>query len=211
MKFFAVVLIATCSLAVHTFARPVSETFSLDKNHTYVGFDVSYLIVLRAIGRFNDFEGSFVIDREYPENNRADIIIKTSSVDTGVELQNKDIRGPGLFNTAHHPTMTFHSKSIKFNADNTGRITGDLTLLGITKPITLDIVRVPHTSDLQDTDKDKNFADGFKVTGKIKRSDFGMNAFIRPIGNTVTLLVCYRLPTCHGEQGTKAPEASYNK
>lgn len=202
MKFFYSFLIITFVAATSVTAHASPEKFSLDKNHTYVGFDVSYLIVARVSGRFDDFQGSFVIDREHPEKNRADIIIKTGSVDTGIKAWDEDIRGPGLFDTAHYPTMVFHSKKIEMGLDNTGLITGDLTLLGITKPVTMDIVRVPDLK-FKGPGKDESFAGGFKAIGKIKRSDFGMNAYIKPIGNTVTLYVCYNMVKCGGENANQ--------
>lgn len=185
-------------------ASGVVEKFSLDKNYTYVGFNVSYLILARVSGRFNDFRGSFVIDRENPENSRADIVIQTASVDTGIKARDADIRGPGLFNAEQYPTMIFHSDKIEMGPGNTARMTGDLTLLGITKPVTLDLVKMPG--------KDKSLINGYKVTGQIKRSDFGMNAFIRPIGNVVTLLVCYNMEECAPEEVLpEKGQARYNQ
>ncbi len=197
MKLFNILLIITF-VAASSVAQAAPEKFILDKNHTYVGFDVSYLIVARVSGRFDDFQGSFIIDREHPEKNRADIIIKTGSVDTGIKTRDEDIRGPGLFNAVQYPTMVFHSNKIELGPDNTGVMTGNLTLLGITKPVTMNIVRIPDLK-FNGPGKDKSFAGGFKVTGKIKRTDFGMNAYIRPIGNTVTLYVCYDMVKCGGE------------
>lgn len=198
MKFFGVILTVIFVLASSAIARAAPEKFVLDKEHTYVGFDVSYLIVARVSGRFDDFQGSFVIDREHPEKNRADIVIKTGSVNTGIKTRDDDIRGPDLFNADQYPTMVFHSKMIELRSDNTGVMTGDLTLLGITKSVTMDIVRVPDLK-FKGPGKDEGFAGGFKATGKIERSDFGMNAYIKPVGNTVTLYVCYGMIKCGGE------------
>jgi polyisoprenoid-binding protein YceI len=194
--FGAILTVVFAVIATGAIAAP--EKFILDKDHTYVGFDVSYLILARVSGRFDDFQGSFVINREHPEKNRADIIIKTGSVNTGIKTRDEDIRGPGLFNANRHPTMVFHSQKIELGPDNTGVMNGDLTLLGITKPVTMDIFRIPDPK-FKGSGKDESFAGGFKATGKIKRSDFGMNAYIRPIGNTVTLYVCYNMIECGGE------------
>lgn len=94
--------------------------------------------------------------------------------------------------------MIFHSKRIVLKKDNTGIITGDLTLLGITKPVTLNLVKIMDARS-QKQGKHSGFAGGFKVTGQIRRSDFGMNAYIQPIANTVTLYVCYDMIKCGGE------------
>ncbi len=205
MKFIGGIL--AFSLAViscGTFASAAAEKFNLNKDHTYVGFDVSYLVVARVAGQFDDFKGSFVIDKDHPERSRADIIIKTGSVNTGIQSRDDDIRSPGLFNTAHFPTMIFHSRKIAMEPDNTGHIFGDLTLLGVTRPVTMDIARVPGVKH-KESHKEKVFSEGLIITGKIRRSDFGMNAYVRPIGNTVTLYVCYNTEQCN-KQGTLQKE-----
>lgn len=203
MKRSGLILLVAFIIAGGADASSAVEKFNLDKDHTTVGFNVSYLVLARVSGRFDDFKGSFIIDRENPENSRADIIIQTASVNTGFKARDADIRGPGLFNADRYPTMVFHSDTIQMGPDNTGQMTGDLTLLGITKPVTLDLVKEPG--------EDKNLTNGYKVTGKIKRSDFGMNAFIRPIGNVVTLLVCYNMAECTSEETRQKNKARYNQ
>ncbi len=188
MKHFCATLIALTLITSGAHASGSTEKFTLDKEHTTVGFSVRYLIFAKVKGQFKDFKGTFVIDPEQPDNNRVDITVQTASVRTGIKTRDEDIRGPGLFNAAIHPTMTFHSNIIEMRDNNTGRIKGNLTLLGITKPIILDLVKTAGA--------DQNLSSGFKVTGKIKRSDFGMNAYVQPIGNTVTLLVCYNTREC---------------
>lgn len=196
VKLLSVILAVTfVTFATGGTAQAAQEKFSLDKNLTYVGFEVRYFLLIPITGRFNDFEGNFVIDREHPENNRADIVIKTTSIDTGKESRNEAIRGPALFDADKYPEMTFHSDKIEINPDNTGVITGALTLRGVTRPVTLELIRIPDV-ETQKTGKDNAFSDGFMVTGKIKRSDFGMNEYIVPIGNVVSLFVCYKLEKC---------------
>ncbi len=203
MKCLIALLITLLILTGDAYASGGVKKFVLDKDHTTVGFNVSYMIFASVSGRFDNFEGSFIIDRERPENSRADIIIQTASVNTGNEARDADIRGPSLFKTDSYPTMVFYSRRIEMGPDNTGQMTGDLTLLGITKPVTLSFIKGQGA--------DKNFADGFKVTGKIKRSDFGMNAYIKPIGNTVTLLVCYNMEECTSEEVQRDNKPQYNQ
>jgi polyisoprenoid-binding protein YceI len=188
MKHFCAILIAFLLIASGAHASDGAEKFSLNKEHTTVGFSVRYLLLARVSGQFNDFKGAFVIDPAHPDNNRADIIIQTASVNTGIKTRDANIRGAGLFNADLYPTMVFHSNAIEMRDSNTGQIKGDLTLLGITKPVKLDLVKTQGANP--------NLSNGYKVTGKIKRSDFGMNAYIQPISNTVTLLVCYNMQTC---------------
>jgi len=185
MKRFGILFLATLSILGSAQSCLAAETFILNHDHTTIGFNVSYLLVSRVRGQFDDFKGSFIIDHEHPENNRADIIIKTASVDTGLDWRDEEIRGPNLFNADHYPIMVFHSDIIEVKPDNTGHIKGDLTLLGITKPVTLALIKGVKE-------------DSFKVTGQIKRSDFGMGTFFKPIGNVVTLLICYNMADCGG-------------
>lgn len=192
-------------------AAQASETFILDKERTHIGFDVSYLIVSRVRGRFDDFHGSFVIDHDHPEKNRADIVIKTGSVDTGIKARDEELRSPAFFDTDRHPVMVFHSQKIELGPDNTGLVTGNLTLLGVTRPVTLNLVRIPGAQKDNSTEGER-FADGFRVTGKIKRSDFGMNAYLKPIGNSVTLYLCYGRIKCSGEDAyEKEQRKRYNE
>lgn len=132
MKRFGTLLLATLFIVGSAQSCLAAETFILDHDHTTIGFNVSYLLVSNVSGQFDDFKGSFIIDRENHENSRADIIIQTASVDTGIKARHADIRGPGLFNAALYPTMVFHSSAMLVGPDNTGQITGDLTLLGMT-------------------------------------------------------------------------------
>ncbi|NCT41573.1 MAG: polyisoprenoid-binding protein [Alphaproteobacteria bacterium] len=166
-----------------------AEKFNLDKAETTIRFAVSYFILTSVSGHFNDFTGSFVIDRDDPENSSVDMVIQTDSVDTGFAARDSEIRGPGLFNAALYPEMHFHSHIFEIGPeDNAGHIIGELSLHGVTKPMVLDLHQVAgkHNSDTV----------GFVVTGQIKRSDFGMDGFMIPVGDIVTLLVCYNVQDC---------------
>jgi len=170
-----------------------AEKFTLDKADTIIRFNVSYFILTRVSGHFNDFTGSFVIDRDDLKNSSVDMVIQTDSVDTGFAARDSEIRGPGLFNAVLYPEMRFHSHIFEIRPeDNAGHIIGELSLHGVTKPMVLDLHQVAgkHNSDTV----------GFVVTGQIKRSDFGMDGFKVPVGDIVTLLVCYNVQDC------KAPD-----
>lgn len=164
-----------------------AEKFILDNADTIIRFNVNYLILTSISGHFNDFTGSFVIDRDNPKNSSVDIVIQTDSVDTGFAARDSEISGPGLFNSAFYPEMHFHSHIFEIGSeDNTGHIIGDLSLHGVTKPMILDLYQVAG----------KRNTVGFVVTGQIKRSDFGISGFMIPVGNIVTLLVCYNVQDC---------------
>ena len=191
MKRLVTTLMVTLVIVSNAGTCLAAERFALDEEQTFIGFSVSYMFVKRVRGQFNDFRGFFEIDDQQPENNRAEIIIDTASVDTGFPARDAQIRGADLFNVEHYPTMAFHSDKIEMGADNRGQIIGDLTLLGISKSVKFDLVK--------EKGEDEGLINGFKVSGKIKRSDFGMNAFMKPIGNKVTLLFCYNVAECNDD------------
>ena len=193
MKLFSTLFIAVVITLGLTHVCLASEKFNLDKGDTIIRFHVSYFILAKVSGHFNDFSGSFVIDRDNPKNSSVNIVIQTDSVDTGFVARDNEIRGPSLFNSALYPEMHFHSHIFEPGPEsNTGHIIGELSLHGETRPMILDLHQVPgkHNSDTV----------GFVVTGQIKRSDFGMDGFMIPVGDVVTLLVCYNVQDC------KAPD-----
>ena len=193
MKLFSALFIAVIITLGLAQACLAAEKFNLDKDDTTIRFHVSYFILTTVSGHFNDFAGSFVIDRDNLEKSSVDIVIQTDSVDTGFAARDSEIRGPGLFNAALYPEMRFHSHIFEIRPeDNAGHIIGELRLHGVTKPMVLDLHQVAgkHNSDTV----------GFVVTGQIKRSDFGMDGFKVPVGDIVTLLVCYNVQDC------KAPD-----
>lgn len=182
-RFFYFLIFLSC-------ARPsgAAEKFALNKDDTYVGFEVGYLVLSRVRGRFEDFQGIMVIDEENPERSHVAISINTSSVETGIKKRDAIIRGPMLFDSAHFPTMSFHSATIEIDRDNSGHIGGELSLMSVTKPLTLDFVRIRG--------QNRHLGYGYKVTGEIRRSDFDMDGYAGVIGNTVTLLICYNMQAC---------------
>lgn len=107
--------------------------------------------------------------------------------------------------------MIYHSDKIEIGQDNKGLIMGYLTLLGVTRPVTMDLIRIPGIKT-QEIGNDNDFSDGFMATGKIKRSDFGMNESSGAIGNVITLFVCYKLEECNNTyMQPKETEPQYNQ
>lgn len=200
VKIFSVILTMTFVIfSISTTALAAQEKFSLDENNSYVGFEVSYFFLMEVTGHFNDFEGIIIIDRKHPENSYTNLVVKTTSIDAGSKSRNKDIRGPALFNVDKYPEMIFHGDKIEIGPGNTALIRGNLTLLGVTRPLTLDLITGVPDVKSHETGNDNAFSDGFKITGKFKRSDFGMNGSSGPLGNVVDLFLCYKLEECNDE------------
>lgn len=161
------------------------ETYTLDTPHTQVMFAVSHMGYSHSIGKFLGYSGGFTFDRSNPEKSTVDVTIDTASIDLGDQKWNDHMKNPDFFNVEKYPTMTFKSTGIAVTGENTADITGDLTILGVTKPVTLNVVHNksgPRPSGEQ-------FAAGFSATAKIKRSDFGMNYGIGMIGDEVDIRI----------------------
>jgi polyisoprenoid-binding protein YceI len=192
--------------ATQATAEPIE--FQIDRSHSHIGFDVHHLGFSRTIGRFDDYAGIIMIDDKNPEAGSAEVTIKTASVDTNHKKRDDHLRSEDFFNAAKFPTMTFKSTAIKMMDEKHGQITGQFTLLGVTKPVTLNF---QWTRDAPASNP-AYFGIrtvGFQAEGKIKRTDFGMNKFVgNSIGDEVSLSLYFDAIRCTGE-AAKAPSCSY--
>jgi polyisoprenoid-binding protein YceI len=150
------------------FVHAETARFNVDLDHSIVGFDVAHMVVSRTNGRFTDFQGSVVMDPDTKEIKSIDATIQTASVNTNNKKRDDHLRSPDFFSVEKHPTMTFKMKSYTKSGDQYAAI-GDLTLLGVTKEITL-----TGTFNGSVADPFGNTRVGFTGEGTINRKDFGM-------------------------------------
>jgi polyisoprenoid-binding protein YceI len=176
--------VALCTWAV----AQAADQFKIDPAHTNIVFLVNHLGYSDMIGQFQEFEGEFTFDQNDHSKGMVNLNIKTASVDTDHQARDDHLRSPDFFNAAEFPDMTFKSTSVSGNGDKKLRVTGDLTLLGVTKPVTLDV-------DVNDI-KPHPLAQykgvlvaGFSARSIIKRSDFGMKYALGGIGDEIRLLL----------------------
>jgi polyisoprenoid-binding protein YceI len=178
-------LIFTSLLLLATAAQAAPETYTYDPLHTQVLFSVNHMGFTNSHGRFNTFKGGFTLDEQNPETSTADITIDTKSLDMADNTWNEHVREKFL-ETEKFPTIEFKSTKITRTGDKTATLAGDLTLHGVTKPITLDVtLNNVGTNPMMATQKDA----GFTITGSLKRSDFGMAAFIPMVGDEIALTI----------------------
>ncbi len=163
-----------------------AETYEVDPVHSFVFFrclNVAQAGAIFVYGRFTDIKGTIVVDKD-PAKSSVAITINADSLDTGVPDRDKHLKGPDFLNTKQFPTITFKSRSVQAIDKNRYRVTGDLTLHGITRPITVTVTKVGEG---------KNFKGmqviGFETTFVIRRSDFGMKGLMNVAANEVTLTV----------------------
>ncbi|MEP1902421.1 MAG: YceI family protein [Nitratireductor sp.] len=185
MKWFAPAF-AAFLLAAATASPALSDPYTIDAGHTHVGFKVSHLGFSDTYGTFNNVAGTFDLDQDNPEKSSVDIDIKTASIDTNHEKRDEHLRGPDFFDVGKYPDITFKSTKVERTGDKTAKVTGNLTMLGVTKPVTLDVTLLaagPYPMDKSVT------AAGFNATATIKRSDFGMTAYVPMISDEVDITI----------------------
>jgi polyisoprenoid-binding protein YceI len=125
-------LFAVVSLSVSVHAN---ETFKIDPSRSTIAFGVRHMLGT-AKGKFSKFRGTIVVDRDHPEQSSVTVTIDAASIDTGIAKRDEHLRGE-LFNVAKYPEITFKSGRVKQTGANVGEITGDLTMRGVTRAITL--------------------------------------------------------------------------
>lgn len=184
----AVLLIAALS------ASAQKTTWSFDKTHSKVQFDISHMVISEVSGRFLDYEGTVLADKGDFSDAKIDFSIDVKSIDTDDEKRDQHLRSPDFFDAAQYPKITFKGKSMKKIGENKYKLTGDFTLHGVTKTIELNVVYGGTVKDPYG-----NIKAGFKVTGVINRTDFGLkyNSIIDSgglmIGEEVTIICKFEL------------------
>ena len=170
------------SAAVSAPAFAAADTYAIDTNHTFPRFSYKHLGFSTQLSRFNKVSGQVVLDKEAKTGN-VDITIDMKSVDTGSKLFDEHIQAEDFLNTAQFPTATFKSTKVVFNGDKPAEITGDLTMKGITKQVTLTVtsfLAMPHPMQK----KDAIGADAYTV---VKRTEFNMGKYAPHVGDDVRI------------------------
>ena len=169
------------SLALATAALAAPTTYNSEPNHTFVRFSYNHMGFSTQESRFNSTTGTVTYDPA-AKTASIDMLINTKSVDTGSDLFNGHIQGPDYLDTAQFSTATFKSTSVKFDGDTPVSIEGNLTVKGVTKPVTLKVTSFKHGLNMMKKD-----SIGADATGTIKRSDFNMSKAVPMVGDEVTL------------------------
>lgn len=180
-RYTAVIALAT-GLATPALAAP--ETYVIDPTHTYPRFSYSHFGLSTQLSRFDKTSGTVVLD-EAAKTASVDIVIDMTSVDTGYATFNEHIQAPDFLDTAQFPTATFKSTRVDFTGDKPTAIHGNLTIKGVTKPVTLTVtnfVNMPHPMLKKD-------AIGADATAVIKRSEFNAGKYAPNVGDDVTISV----------------------
>jgi polyisoprenoid-binding protein YceI len=162
-----------------------ADSFKVDPVHSFVIFRIKHMDVSYTYGRFNEPTGTLVVDDADPTKSSIDVTLQAEKVDTAHAGRDKHLRSEDFFSAREFPTIRFKSTSIKPVDSTIWEVTGDLTLHGQTRPVTLRLTRTGTGPGREPG----SVLTGFEGTFEIKRSDFGMSKMIGPVGDDVRLTV----------------------
>jgi len=148
----------------------MAPTYTLDRNHTRLEFSAKHMMVTTVRGSFEDFAGTVEVEGDDPTTARATVTVKTASLWTGVEMRDNHLRSDDFFGVEKYPEMTFQSTAVEKTGDDTYKVTGELTIRDVTRPITLDV-----EIEGQIIDPWGNERVGLAARGRLNRKDWGLN------------------------------------
>jgi polyisoprenoid-binding protein YceI len=189
MRRWLVVSLTAGAILATASSGAMADTYVFDPAHTNVGFKVRHFFT-KVAGRFAAFSGTIEYDPADPTKSTAKIEIDATSIDTDNEMRDKDLRSVNFFDVEKHPKITFESTGAEKIGDDRYTMTGNLTMRGVTKPVTLTVDVLGFGPDLQGGRRG-----GFTVTATINRTDFGVSwnkaleggGFL--LGNEVEILI----------------------
>lgn len=152
------------------FAFTAPATWNVDNAHAKLGFTVTHLGISDVSGLFKNFDVKINTSKEDFSDAQFSLSADVASIDTEVEMRDNHLKSADFFDAAQHPKLTFASTAIKPAGKNQYKLTGNLTLHGVSKPVTLDLL---YRGTVENP-MSKKPTSGFQVTGLIKRSDFGI-------------------------------------
>jgi polyisoprenoid-binding protein YceI len=178
--------VTAAALASVLFTVPAiaADSYSLDVRHTFPSFEVNHLGFSIQRGRFNKTSGKITLDLA-GKKGTADIAIDAASIDTGLDKLEAHLRAEDFFNVAKYPTITFKSDKFTFEGDKVKSVSGNLTMLGVTRPVTLTAAYF-HCA-VHPMAKKPACGGDFVTT--VKRSDFGMKYALPAVADEVTLRI----------------------
>ena len=169
-----------------------ADTWVFDKAHTEIRFSWDHLGLSRKSGRFLDMDGTLEFSPTEPEKGQIEVGIRTASVITGVRELDDHLKSPDFFGATAHPRITFKSTGVTQTGERTGEVNGDLTIAGVSKPVTLD-VKWNFTGEYPlssiNAAYQGKWVSGFSATTTIARSDFGLKRAIPLISDEIQITI----------------------
>ena len=179
-------LLISSALAFTTMASAALPTqWQLDNSHTRVGFSVEHMGFSTVMGHFSDVDGTVQFDLKNPNQTQLNFVIDTDSIDTAWAARDKHLKTDEFFNVEKYPTMSFKSTQVNFINPQQAKVTGDFTLLGQTKPLTLNLT----LKKIDNSPLTKEPVIGFRATGNIDRTAYGMDAYSQGVTTNVPIQI----------------------
>ena len=147
----------------------LATTYDIDAAHSGASFTVRHMMISNVHGKFTGLKGTVEFDPAKPGATTIDATIPATTVDTGEAKRDEDLRGPNFFDTAKFPDLTFKSKKVAKTGANKYKVTGDLTMHGVTKEVVLNVGATPEVKDPWGSTRF-----GASGTTKVNRTDFGL-------------------------------------
>jgi polyisoprenoid-binding protein YceI len=169
MKLSVQIIAITAGLAASLSTAAANDSYKIDPARSSIGFQLSHMMG-KVNGKFKKFQGRIDIDREHPQQSSVTVKIQVNSIDTGIAKRDAHLGSEEFFNAAKYPEITFKSRSVKQTGPQSGDILGDLTMHGVTKPITLHAKLITPLKDESAMQHSH-----WEVTSEpIKRREFGL-------------------------------------
>lgn len=209
MKHLKTALLSS-ALVTAAFAASAEPTeWTLDLGHTYIGWEIDHMNLSPTVGQFREFDGTFLIDEADPANSQISFTVQTASIDSNHIGRDNHVRNADYLDVTVFPEMTFTSTEVQMLTPSSGKLHGDLTMLGVSAPLTLDfrMVRETNYPDFL-PNYDEVRVVGFEAEGELFRLDHGMDfiAFLgSPTGLSVDLDLNFDLVQCDGAADTNIP------
>jgi polyisoprenoid-binding protein YceI len=161
-----------------------AESYTLDSRHTYPLYEVDHWGWSLQRGRFNKTTGKITLDRE-AKTGTVDVTINAASISTGLDKWDEQMRGEDFFDAEKYPSITFKAAKMVFNGDKPVSVPGELTMKGVTRPVTLEVARF----GCRPNPVNKKEVCGADTTATIKRSEFGIVKYVPGIADEVKLIL----------------------
>ena len=172
-------------LAAFALPAQAAEVYTLDLSHTNIYWHANHLGFSTPSGKFARVEGKVTLDEAAPEKSSVNVTVWPGSVLTGIDDFDTHLRGKDFFNAEAFPTATFESTKVTKTGENTAKVEGNFTLLGVKKPLTLDVT----LNKIGIFPMNNKKTAGFTATATLKRSDFGMSYGIPAVSDEVKLTI----------------------
>ena len=166
-RLISIIIVAALLSPLHVFAA----TYIIDPAHTTIGFKVKHLMIANVKGVFERFKGTVTIEEKDITKSKVDVSIEMASINTNIAKRDDHLRSPDFFDVAKFPTMTFVSNKVEKTGADTLKVTGNLTIKGVSRPVTLNVEG--PTGEIKSPQGDVKR--GASATAAINRQDFGVS------------------------------------